>query len=121
DNNSTGFSELGQTWSNPTAVSTIAGYSNPILVFGAGYDPAVEDIEPTAVTTATAASVTTAAGTVNRTMGRGIYIVDAITGAIVWSAGKVGRGFTLAVPGMDFAIPSDISVIKNSGTGAVTH
>ena len=35
DNTTTGFSELGQTWSNPTAVSSVAGYSNPILVFGA--------------------------------------------------------------------------------------
>ena len=121
DNTTAGFSELGQTWSNPTAVSSVAGYSNPILVFGAGYDPAVEDIEPSAVTLATATSVTTVSGTVNRTMGRGIYVVDAITGAVVWSAGKAGRGFTLAVPGMDFAIPSDISMVRNAGSGVVTH
>jgi type IV pilus assembly protein PilY1 len=122
DNTTTGFSELGQTWSEPKVVTNLNGYSNPVLIFGAGYDPAVEDIEPSAVTSASATSVTTAAGTVSRTMGRGIYVVDAITGALVWSAGRAGSGFTLSVPGMDFAIPSDISVIKNASAGGpVTH
>ncbi|MCX7258348.1 MAG: PilC/PilY family type IV pilus protein [Polaromonas sp.] len=45
------FSELGQTWSRPRVTlvkgytDSVTGYSKPVLVFGAGYDPA-EDAEP---------------------------------------------------------------------------
>ncbi len=74
DADSPGFAELGQTWSVPV-VTRIPGYRDdrgipkPVLVFGAGYDP---DKDSQDIATAD-------------TMGRGIFIVDAITGALVWS------------------------------------
>jgi Tfp pilus tip-associated adhesin PilY1 len=118
DNTSSGFSELGQTWSTPTVVTKLAGYPDPVLVFGGGYDPAVEDINPASITASSAASVTTATGTTNRTMGRAIYVVNALTGALLWRA--VGSGTaasdTTIVSGMDYAIPSDIFVAKNETT-----
>jgi type IV pilus assembly protein PilY1 len=49
-------------------------------------------------------------------MGRGIYVVDAITGALVWSAGKFA-GATTTVAEMHFAIPADVSVVKNESGG----
>lgn len=42
---STLFAELGQTWSSPKLVP-VSGWPNPVLIFGAGYDPAAEDAEP---------------------------------------------------------------------------
>ena len=77
--NPTTFSELGQTWSEPK-VATFKGIftradgtttvTNPkVLVFGAGYDAAVED-QPSG----TARSVT---------MGRGVYVLEAETGQLV--------------------------------------
>lgn len=141
DNTTSGFSELGYTWSQPTPVTNIEGYSNPVLIFGGGYDPSVEDIENCAITGTTAASssgaytaatVTYKNGTlaynstgtgctitggstttVSRGMGRAIYVVDAVTGALVWHASYRGSGADLEVTGMDYAIPSDITVIKN--------
>jgi type IV pilus assembly protein PilY1 len=76
DDTTTGFGELGQSWSDPV-VTRIPGYVDssgvpkPVLVFGAGYDPVNDG------TGLASASVDT--------MGRGIFIVDADDGSLVWS------------------------------------
>ena len=75
-NKDSGFGELGQTWSRPR-VTLVNGYANPVLVFGAGYDPA-EDAEPPTA----------------NTMGRGVFVVDAVTGVRVWSATYTSAGTT---------------------------
>ncbi|MBI4195794.1 MAG: hypothetical protein HY526_12030 [Betaproteobacteria bacterium] len=136
DTATTGFSELGQTWSQPTVVPEgFAGYPKPVLIFGAGYDPAVEDIPPsitlngvtteiTSINTTTGAITITGGTVIDRSMGRGIYVVDAETGALVWSAGgsQSNGTFTLDnVPGMIYAIPSDVTVIKNETGQAINR
>jgi type IV pilus assembly protein PilY1 len=106
----TGFSELGQTWSQPKA-TLVKGYVDddgnpkPVLIFGAGYDPA-EDAEPQPAAAA-------------RTMGRGIYILDALTGQIVWRAGPNGStdeciGNPCELAGMTYAIPSDVTLVDRN-------
>jgi type IV pilus assembly protein PilY1 len=40
----TDLAEMGQTWSQPK-VMRVRGYANPVIVMGAGYDPA-EDSDP---------------------------------------------------------------------------
>jgi Tfp pilus tip-associated adhesin PilY1 len=123
DNTTTGFTELGQTWSQPLVITGLGGVSVPVLIFGAGYDPTVEDLDPAAVTSvnATTGAVTTASGTFSRTMGRGIYVVNALTGALIWSAGNTGSGATKEVAGMIYAIPSDLSVVRNESGGFVNR
>jgi type IV pilus assembly protein PilY1 len=54
---------LGQTWSLPIAFK-LTGVADPFLVFGAGYDPG-EDVDPA----------------VSNNVGRGIYVLNAATGA----------------------------------------
>jgi type IV pilus assembly protein PilY1 len=75
---STGFSELGQTWSEPKVTKLKGTFTrssgtvitNPVvLIFGAGYDAAQEDKREGAVITPT--------------MGRGIFVVEAETGELV--------------------------------------
>lgn len=88
-NSSTDYSELGYTWSEPK-VGKIRGYTNPVLIFGAGYDPTAED----ASTQGTA------------TMGRGLFIVDAFTGAVVKTFGPAD-GLTFPVPGDVVALNSN--------------
>ena len=126
DNSMTGFSELGQTWSQPTVINNLAGYPNPVLVFGAGYDPTVEDLDPANITASTATTVTTGTGgsaiTYNRSMGRGIYVVDALTGALLWRSlgtGTAAANTTIA-SGMDYAIPANVSMVK-SETGSTVR
>lgn len=103
-----GFEELGQTWSRPR-VTLVNGYANPVLVFGAGYDPA-EDAEPPTADT----------------MGRGIFVVDAVTGVRVWRAAYTAGTSSCsgsstqaacAVSGMNWAIPADISFVDRDNDG----
>ena len=142
-----GFGELGQTWSEPKVVSincvvdaaipatlncgdpAVPGSSDPVLMFGAGYDPLVEDPDPATVNCATGGitGVVRTGGTpgdcttgtaLSRSMGRGIFVVNARTGALIFRASgqatpgttPTGSRFT-QVTGMDYAIPSDIAVV----------
>ncbi|MEX0960426.1 MAG: hypothetical protein WDZ63_14190 [Burkholderiales bacterium] len=123
-----GFSELGQTWSEPKVVRQINGHTGPVLVFGAGYDQIVEDLDPATITSSDATTVTTADGTFTRTMGRGMYIVDAATGEPLWAAGGQARPASMPVstvyvqvPNMNCAIPSDMTLIPNRGGPVVNR
>ena len=81
DDTALGWGELGQTWSVPSVRTIAANSGKPVLIFGAGYDPAVDDLDPdkvTAINTSTGAVTTTASAIpVPRTQGRGIFVVDA--------------------------------------------
>lgn len=108
---SSGWSELGQTWSMPQVVTIKqvtqdAGGNDvtslrPILIFGAGYDPDAEDVFPQ--------------GTI--TQGRGIFVVDAVTGDVLWQAGPSPSGATVnkTVADMTYGIPSDVTVLDIDG------
>lgn len=105
DGSTTGvFSELGQTWAE-AKVGKIAGYANSVLIMSAGYDAVAND----AATQGTA------------TMGRGVYIIDAISGAPLWYAGPAAiSGVTsTVVPGMTYAIPAAASPIDSDGDGYI--
>jgi len=108
--------ELGQTWSVPQVI-TIAASANPVLIFGAGYDPLVEDVVPSTITATSSTAVTAGAAVYNRSMGRGIFIVDAVTGNLLFQAGPSVSNTSLSsykvVTGMDCAIPSDVAVITD--------
>jgi type IV pilus assembly protein PilY1 len=102
----TGFAELGQTWSQPY-VAKIKANANPVLIFGAGYDAAAEDPEPPAAID---------------TMGRAIYVLDAITGAPVWAVGKDSTKLPSGAKvetGMDFAFAADVLVMDRTLDGFV--
>jgi len=103
------FTELGQTWSQPKVVF-VKGYANPVLIFGAGYDAAYDDTEPPG-------------SSASHTMGRGIFIVDAVTGVLVWKAtygvanGCSGTSTqaTCTLTGMKYSIPADITLVDHTG------
>ena len=139
-----GYREIGQTWSEPKL-----GYVNAfpgilVLMFGAGYDNYVEDLQPCGITTWNATSVTGKTGIVfpnsmtpancgsnlsggttvtkDRRRGRANFMVNALTGAVLWravspnAATETVTGMTTkTVTGMDFAIAADLAVLKNRG------
>jgi type IV pilus assembly protein PilY1 len=109
-NESTDYDELGQTWSRPRAVLLDGGGlgTTPVLVFGGGYDPN-EDSEPP----------TTTATTSGDSMGRAIYIVDAMTGDVIWqaSASCTASASCKNVPEMKYAIPSDVTFVDRNLNG----
>jgi Tfp pilus tip-associated adhesin PilY1 len=164
------FSELGETWSIPD-VAKLRASADPVLVFGAGYDPKANDmITVSKLTNASGVasaetsvehgynsgeSVTisgapeagynltttiTVTGTKTftypiagspvspsqgknfdikvisntlATMGRGVYFVNARTGALVKSfTGSAGAGSNTQVGGMIYSIPSEATALN---------
>ena len=104
-----GFAELAQSWSRPR-LTLVKGYANPVLIFGAGYDAGAEDLEPPAAST----------------MGRGLFVVDAVTGALVWRATSSADTSTcpagascLSVTGMNRSIPAEISFVDRDNDGVI--
>jgi type IV pilus assembly protein PilY1 len=117
----TGFGEMGQTWSRPR-IALVKGHTGPVLVFGAGYaggyaadgkTPIEEDAEPPGTDT----------------MGRGIFMLDAETGALVWRAtptatstadaalcGSTGVACAV-VSGMNWSIPAEIGFVDRGSDG----
>ena len=104
------FSALGQTWSKPVLAKirvkgATAGDSvlKDVLIFGGGFDPAQDDVMPSGADT----------------LGNAIYIVDPLTGSLVWSAGNTGSGAAKELAAMNYSIPADISAVDTDGDGAV--
>jgi type IV pilus assembly protein PilY1 len=98
---------VGQTWSTPvpTRINVSGATQNAdklALVMGGGYEPDQDD---------DAASLDT--------IGNSIYIVDSVSGALLWHGGKTGTHKSFAAPGrsMDYSIPADIRVIDMDGNG----
>ena len=101
---------IGETWSTPQVTKVqVAGSSqsagNDVLIFGGGYSAGQD----------TASDGTTAYTT--DTVGNGIYIVDAVTGSLLWRAGGTGSGATLELAAMNNAIPGDVRAVDFDGDG----
>ena len=115
---------------------------NVVLVMGAGYDATVEDVHPCLmdlsdatsvrkipvgtgsvsfhqVGTCTVTGATGSATTISRTKGRGIMVVDALDGHVIWQAGPAPSGAThnVVIPEMSYAIASDVRVADLNGDG----
>jgi len=67
----TGFAGIGQTWSTPSVVANINGYTGPVLIVGGGYD-GCEDAD-------------TISPPCSTPKGAGIYVIDADTGVLIKS------------------------------------
>lgn len=95
NSNTTGFSRLGQTWSPPvTAKVRVDATIRDVALFGGGYDDA-ED--------ATAYRS-------GDSRGNAIYMVDVLTGELLWRAGG-GTGNDLNLSAMTHAIPAGLRVL----------
>ena len=99
-----GFSELGQSWSDMKIVK-LRAQAGPMLVLGWGYDAAAND--PSTQATAT--------------MGRGVAVLNATTGALLWQAGPSPSGGTYrkTVSDMQYAIAATVQVFDSNRDGYV--
>jgi type IV pilus assembly protein PilY1 len=100
------FAELGYTFSDPRVglVETASG-PRPAVMFAGGYD----------LNKDTRGSVGT-----NDSEGNAIYVVDAVTGQLIWKATKGSGGASATVyehPGLLDSIPSALSVADTEGDG----
>lgn len=97
------YAEIGQSWSR-VQITTINASSDPVAIFGAGYDNTIEDVDPVV-------------GTDSK--GRGIFVVDAVTGVLIWQAGPSPTGATtnVTVAAMTHSIPSDVTIYDSNRDG----
>tara|TARA_R110000823_G_scaffold305166_1_gene427059 strand:+ start:5263 stop:8697 length:3435 start_codon:yes stop_codon:yes gene_type:complete len=103
-----GLDEMGDSWSRPV-VARIPGYSDangpkPVLIFGAGYD---------------ANKDSSGVGTPD-SFGRGIFILDAVTGALVRSiTPATGSVKNLQESGLLHSVPGEVATLDNNADGFV--
>ncbi|MDP2262333.1 MAG: PilC/PilY family type IV pilus protein [Hydrogenophaga sp.] len=81
---------LGQTWSEPK-VARIKGHTGPVLIMGAGYDAAAEDLATPGTTT----------------MGNAVLVLDAMNGTLL-------RQFNT-----DRSVPADVALVDADFDGLV--
>jgi type IV pilus assembly protein PilY1 len=100
------FERLGQTWAQPQLanIATTSG-TKPVLVFGGGYDVALDDGFGTAPTGG------------NDNLGNAIYVVNAETGEKIFSVSGSGSGADITIPEMHYSIPSAVTVFDTNGDG----
>lgn len=126
DSATTGFDRMGQIWAKPTKAKIATGIDSTtkkvnaykdVLVFGGGYDTCYED-ENYQVGTTTSTLSNQKSQACNRTtatesLGNAVYMVDAKTGDLIWSATKTAN----AVSG---ATNTTVSTLSNSIVGGIT-
>jgi type IV pilus assembly protein PilY1 len=89
-----GFGELGQTWSTPCIGKIKFGSGEKWVAFiGGGYDENQDNVPVTA----------------NDTKGRAVYVIDVLTGSLIWSYSRVQNA------NMKYSIPSDIARVDTNG------
>ena len=98
---SSGFSELGQSWSAPV-VTTVPGHTGPVLIFGGGYDASLYDAD---TIPSTAAS-----------NGKAVYIVDANSGSLIHAFTSTGIGGT-KLDGLVDSIPNSVAILDSNNDG----
>lgn len=95
------FVDLGQTWSEPVKSKVnFDGTIYDVLIFGGGYDPDQDNVSVRTVDD----------------MGNAIYMIDAVTGNLLWSGGNY-NGHDTTFAAMDYSIPSDITVLDMNRDG----
>jgi len=124
----TAFAELGQTWSDPVVGHVDAGAGTiPVLLFGGGYNgdddgDDVGDLGKDAKNRATRAGGSPALGT-DDDEGNAVFIVNALTGALVWkvtdglTAGYNAAAKTFVQTAMEDSIAAPVTAIDSTGNG----
>jgi type IV pilus assembly protein PilY1 len=96
---STSLPGLGQTWATPVPAHIKIGTTERnVLVIAGGYEPDQDNAELT-----------------TDTIGNSIYIVDAVTGSLIWRGTSAGGNWNNA--NMNYSFPSRVRVLDRDGDG----
>lgn len=101
DSSSVGYEDLGQTWSRAHIDRVnIGGTYKDVVIVGGGYDDSQDQ-----------------AGYREDQVGNAIYMIDLLTGDLIWSAGPgdAVRNHDLVLNDMTHSIPSGIKVVDLTG------
>jgi type IV pilus assembly protein PilY1 len=120
DKSDTGFGELGQTWSTPGVGWLDSGSGAKLVIgFGGGYNG--DDEGDNAGDLGKDAANRNGSGGTDDDEGNAVFIVDALTGALVWKAtlgatqGYTVASKTYAHPGFKDSVPADIAIADTDG------
>lgn len=109
------FQQLGQTWSKPIKTKIYDdNVIRDVLVFGAGYDTNQDPSQSSGVD-ADGNEIEIAQTRQTDNVGRGFFIVDALTGDLLWKPNLVDPDYS----DMQYSVPSDIRVIDLNFDGLV--
>lgn len=115
-----GFSRMGQIWEKPTKAkikTSTTDTGTDVLVFGGGYDMCYEN------ETFQVGVTDTALGTcsnISTTKGNAVYIINAKTGALIWSASAEGSP-TKTVSSMTNSIVAGVTTLDRDNDGFMDH
>ncbi|WP_198335194.1 pilus assembly protein [Psychrobacter namhaensis] len=106
------FQRMGQVWSKPTAAKVrLTKDADPIdvLLFGGGYDMQYESDSYVATAAAPA-------------KGNAIYMINAQTGALIWStSGETGGNKNVKTDSMIHSVTGGITVLDRDNDGLMDH
>nr|WP_314233086.1 pilus assembly protein PilY [uncultured Moraxella sp.] len=127
DASTSGFDRMGQIWSKPTKAkikTSATDTGTDVLIFGGGYDTCYED-ENYQVGTTTSTLTNQRGSSCNRTtnreaLGNAVYIINAKTGALIWSATKTANSkgtYNTTNDNLNNSIVGGITVLDRNNDG----
>ena len=119
----TGFTRMGQIWSKPTKAkikTSTTDTGTDVLVFGGGYDMCYENEGFQVSVTDTALG---ACSNVSSTKGNAVYIINAKTGALIWSASSESNSGSASttVSTMTNSIVAGVTTLDRDNDGFMDH
>ena len=118
-----GFSRMGQIWEKPTKAkikTSTTDTGTDVLVFGGGYDMCYEnEIFQVGVID----TLLGACSNISSTKGNAVYIINAKTGALIWSASSVANstGASSTVPAMTNSVVAGVTTLDRDNDGFMDH
>ncbi|MDB5986658.1 MAG: hypothetical protein JWR16_1711 [Nevskia sp.] len=124
----TQFTELGQTFSTPAIGKVLLQgetSARSVLIFGGGYNGSVNGTKLGKDLNNSRNATASAQVGVDDSVGNAIYMVDALTGELLWKAAKSSSSSasysasskTFSHPLLQDGIPSDVTAIDTDGDG----
>ena len=120
-----GFSRMGQIWSKPTKAKIKTSSSDKgtdVLVFGGGYDMCYENesFQVGLIDSILGGCALTAA---LQAKGNAVYIINAKTGALIWSASNASNntGTSTTVSTMKNSIVAGVTTLDRDNDGFMDH
>lgn len=102
-NTNAAFNDMGQTWSEPVITKIkLNNVEKKVLIFGGGYDTGYEDSNYNAAVDS---------------LGKQVYMVDAITGELLWWSSNSSSNANTKINGMNYSITAKPTVIDLDNDG----
>lgn len=115
-----GFNRMGQIWEKPTKAkikTSATDTGTDVLVFGGGYDMCYEKEAFQVGVTDTALG---ACSNISSTKGNAVYIINAKTGALIWSASAAGSP-SKTVSDMTNSVVAGVTTLDRNNDGFMDH